>query len=105
MFLSRVTPSCIATACGAPPNAVQNRLRRYTRAVPKIAEIHRASLPAIALDNCSVSKRWVAKLEEVLAYRADYGRIPHARLDLPEHARLGPWLEAQRRKLREGTLG
>lgn len=103
MYLAGLTSRRIAALCGVHPNAVHNRLRGYIAVVPGLQQVHQDHRPGTP-DASPAPHTWVLRLEEVVRYRSEYGQLPHAGLAVVEHARLGRWLDAQRRKHREGTL-
>ncbi|MBT2536277.1 helicase associated domain-containing protein [Arthrobacter sp. ISL-69] len=103
MYVAGLTGRRIAALCRVHPNAVHNRLRRFVTAVPGLTDVHQSRAPAGDADG-SVPEAWVLRLEEVIAHRTGHGELPHAGLPEPEYARLGRWLDAQRRKARAGTL-
>lgn len=103
MYLAGLSGRRIAAICKVHPNAVHNRLRRFVTAVPELMDVHQSRNPEGQAIR-AVPETWVRRLEEVIAYRAAHGELPHARQPEPEHARLGRWLDAQRRKARDGSL-
>lgn len=106
MYLSGQSALDIASVAGVHPNAVHNRLRKFIRANPDVAATHAKSRSSSKGDSGSTPGRsfWLRRLDDVLAYKRQYGVLPHPRLQRREHARLGRWLEYQRRQGRRDRL-
>lgn len=105
MYIAGLAPRTIADTCRVHPNAVHNRLRRFTNAAPELKDLHRRQAPAEAQSaRRPLKDSWIRRLEEVVIYRSETGYLPHPGLPDASHARLGRWLSAQRRQFRAGTL-
>lgn len=105
MYLSGKSAREIASEIGVHPNAVHNRLRKLVRQDQGLAVTHSANRAQLA-EHCVIPGRtfWLRRLEEVHVYLLEKGSLPHPHLEDPDHARMGRWLDEQRRRWQRGGL-
>ncbi|KRE72695.1 helicase associated domain-containing protein [Arthrobacter sp. Soil762] len=103
MYLAGVPVRRMAELAGVHPNAVDGVLHPYIVAVPGLKELHQSRVirPQPEQD---VPEQWLERLEAVLAHLSEHGELPYESHGTPDGARLGRWLNVQRRRLHGGVL-
>lgn len=101
MFAAGLTAREIADLCHQNVATVRSHLGKREKYIPGLRAGHEVALNARDPDRPST--RWRKKLDEVIRFRATYGRLPRRDQDEYERA-LFRWIAVQRRSYEAGHM-